>query len=74
MKHNLLQLKNQALIKMNSKLLSPIEFNYGVKQGDPSSAALYYLALEPFFSLFEKYNGGSWFKCIRTHIHYISIC
>ena len=38
----------QALIKINSKLLSPIEFNSGVKQGDPSSAALYCLALEPF--------------------------
>ena len=33
----------QALIKINSKLLSPIGFNSGVKQGDPSSAALYLL-------------------------------
>ena len=38
----------QALFKINSQLLSPIELNSGVKQGDPSSAALYCLALKPF--------------------------
>ena len=38
----------QALVKINSKLLSPIGFNSGVKQGDPCSAALYCLVLEPF--------------------------
>ena len=40
-----------ALIKVNSKLLYPIEFNSGVKQGYPSSAALYCLAVEPFWSI-----------------------
>ena len=38
----------QDVIKINSKLLSPIEFNSGVKQRDPSSAALYCLVFEPF--------------------------
>ena len=37
----------QALVKINSKLLSPIKFGSGIKQGDPISAALYCLALEP---------------------------
>ena len=38
----------QTSIKVNSKLLSPIGFNSGVKQGDPCSSALYCLiVLEP---------------------------
>ena len=48
----------QALIKINSELLSPIEFNTGVKQGDPSSTALYCLALEPFLVYLRNTMAG----------------
>ena len=48
----------QALNKINSKLLSPIEFNSGVKQWAPSSAALYCLALGPFLVYLKNQMEG----------------
>ena len=57
----------QALIKIHSNLLSPIEFNSGVKQGDPSSAVLYSLVLEPFLVHLRIKMEGHGLNVLNTH-------